>query len=222
MYVAGDPSVTSLSNSSGALANTYTYDSFGNLVASSGSLVNNFRYTGREFDTETGLYYYRARYYDPQAGRFVIEDPVRFKGGMNLYAYVKNDGVNWRDANGESPDAGTLANLYNRAAGALSWVQCAITAGYSVSGLPTVVDGLKNLGGNFHAEPSHTFDSMLNTADATHNSTASNLNLNQGCAANPTFQMAFQSCMQAAAPNPLPTPTPPNPWPSPPAPGSKE
>src|ERR1700674_5443528 len=58
-------SVTSLRNTSGANAQTYTYDSFGNLTASSGSLTNSFRYTGREFDTEPSLYYYRARYYDP-------------------------------------------------------------------------------------------------------------------------------------------------------------
>jgi YD repeat-containing protein len=51
-------SLTSLSNTSGALANTYTYDSFGNLTGSTGSLTNSFRYTGREFDTETGLYFY--------------------------------------------------------------------------------------------------------------------------------------------------------------------
>ena len=54
-------SLTSVSNTSGALASSYTYDSFGNLVASSGSLVNSFRYTGREFDAETSLYYYRAK-----------------------------------------------------------------------------------------------------------------------------------------------------------------
>jgi hypothetical protein len=54
-------SVTSLSTSGGAIANTYTYDSFGNLTASSGSLTNPFRYTAREFDSETSLYYYRAR-----------------------------------------------------------------------------------------------------------------------------------------------------------------
>jgi YD repeat-containing protein len=58
-------SLTSLNNTSGALANAYTYDSFGNLTASTVSLTNSFRYTGREFDTETSLYYYRARYYDP-------------------------------------------------------------------------------------------------------------------------------------------------------------
>src|SRR5271167_839163 len=58
-------SVSSLSNAAGALAQTYTFDSFGNLTASSGSLTNPFQYTGRESDPETGLYYYRARYYDP-------------------------------------------------------------------------------------------------------------------------------------------------------------
>ena len=49
--------------------------SFGNIIATSGSIVNNFRYTGREFDTETSLYYYRSRYYDPAQGRFLSEDP---------------------------------------------------------------------------------------------------------------------------------------------------
>jgi RHS repeat-associated protein len=81
-------SVTSLTNTSGANAQTYTYDSFGNLTASSGSLTNSFRYTGWEFDTETSLYYYRARYYDPTVGRFISEDPTGFKGGLNFYPYV--------------------------------------------------------------------------------------------------------------------------------------
>ena|ERR1700736_6644282 len=65
----GLKSVTSLSNTAGSLAQTYTFDSFGNQIASSGSLMNPFRSTGREFDTETNLYYYRARYYDSSTGR---------------------------------------------------------------------------------------------------------------------------------------------------------
>jgi RHS repeat-associated protein len=70
------------------------YDSFGNLVASTGSLVNSFRYTGREFDTETSLYYYRARYYDPTTGRFFTEDPVGFRGrDIDLYRYAGNDPI---------------------------------------------------------------------------------------------------------------------------------
>src|SRR5579864_3171081 len=57
----GLDSITSLTNSSGAAAETYTYDSFGKVTASSGSLTNPFQYTGREMDAETGLYYYRGR-----------------------------------------------------------------------------------------------------------------------------------------------------------------
>jgi RHS repeat-associated protein len=87
-------SITSLSNSAGALADTYTYDSFGNLTASSGTLTNAFRYTGREFDSETGLYFYRARYLDSSTGRFISEDPVRFEGGTDFYAYVDNSPIN--------------------------------------------------------------------------------------------------------------------------------
>jgi RHS repeat-associated protein len=80
----------------------YTYDSFGKLTASSGSLVNSFQYTARESDTETGLYYYRARYYDPTAGRFVSEDPIGFYGGdTNLYRYVWNSPTRFADPIGE-------------------------------------------------------------------------------------------------------------------------
>jgi len=100
----GLDSVTSLTNAAGTAAQSYTYDSFGNLLASSGTLVNNFRYTGREFDSETGLYYYRARYYDPATGRFLGEDPIGFAGsGSNFYAYVGNSVTNFRDPSGLDP-----------------------------------------------------------------------------------------------------------------------
>ena len=90
-------SVTSLSSAAGSLAQTYTYDSFGNVTATAGSLTNPFRYTGRDFDTETNLQFSRARYYDPQAGRFLSEDPMRFKAGINFYRYVKNNAANLAD-----------------------------------------------------------------------------------------------------------------------------
>jgi RHS repeat-associated protein len=94
-------SITSLSNGSGSLAQTYTSDSFGKQTASSGSLVNPFQYTGRESDTETGLYYYRARYYDPSSGRFVGEDPLLFGGGdANFYNYVSGGATNYTDPSG--------------------------------------------------------------------------------------------------------------------------
>jgi RHS repeat-associated protein len=102
-HADGLDSVTSLRNTAGALAQTYTFDSFGKQTASSGSLTNPFQYTGREFDSETSLQFVRNRYYDPQAGRFLSEDPIRFKGGTNFYAYVLNDPVNYIDPLGFKP-----------------------------------------------------------------------------------------------------------------------
>ena len=92
--------ITSLANTAGSLAQSYTFDSFGKQTASSGSLTNSFRYTAREFDTETSLYYYRARYYDPSVGRFVSEDPAGFFGGFDFYNYTKNDPIDFGDPTG--------------------------------------------------------------------------------------------------------------------------
>jgi RHS repeat-associated protein len=84
----------------GTIANNYTYDSFGKLTASTGSLVNPFQYTARESDPETGLYYYRARYYDPNTGRFISEDGVGNDEGTNLYMYVHNSPIGSHDPTG--------------------------------------------------------------------------------------------------------------------------
>jgi RHS repeat-associated protein len=76
---------------------TYRYDSFGTMTQT-GTLSQPYTYTGREWDKETGLYYYRARYYDPMVGRFISKDPIGFAGGgVNLYGYVSNNPVNWVD-----------------------------------------------------------------------------------------------------------------------------
>ncbi len=93
-------SITSLSNTSGALANTYTYDSFGKLTASTGTVINPFQFTARDYDSETGLRYYRARYYDSNIGRFTAEDPMGFAEGSNFYRYVENDPIDHRDPYG--------------------------------------------------------------------------------------------------------------------------
>ena len=85
----------------GALVQSYSFDSFGKPTGASGSLTNPFRYTGREFDSETNLYFNRMRYYDPTTGRFVSEDPIRWWGGQNdYYAYVKNSPANYVDPYG--------------------------------------------------------------------------------------------------------------------------
>jgi RHS repeat-associated protein len=96
-------SVTSLSGSTGQPVATYVYDSFGNTTPTEG-IFNPYRYTGREQDPETGLYYYRARYYDPTTGRFISEDPIRFKGGVDFYAYVRNNPISLADPLGLCPN----------------------------------------------------------------------------------------------------------------------
>jgi RHS repeat-associated protein len=96
-------SVSSISSSTGALLNTYTYDSFGKLTASTGTFANRFQYIGREFDPETVLYFYRARDYDMNIGRFISEDPIRFKAGTNFYKYVNNSPLNAADPTGFCP-----------------------------------------------------------------------------------------------------------------------
>ena len=88
-------SVRHLSNSLGTKINSYKYDSFGNFTELSETVKNPYTFTGREYDSESGMYYYRARYYDPRMGRFISEDPIGFGGrDVNFYRYVKNRPVN--------------------------------------------------------------------------------------------------------------------------------
>jgi RHS repeat-associated protein len=129
-------SVTSLTTSVGVLGNTYTYDSFGKLTASTGAIVNRFEYTGRELDPETGLYFYRARYYDSTAGRFISEDPHKeVLRGLNFYAYVRNNPVGFTDPDGKSPwDCwdklwgwlGFGRETWNAAASTMDWSLCGL------------------------------------------------------------------------------------------------
>ncbi len=74
-------SVIGVANTSGKVVATYRYDPWGNLLASTGAIQNPLRYTAREYDSESGLYFYRARYYDPAVGRFISRDPAGIKAG---------------------------------------------------------------------------------------------------------------------------------------------
>ena len=79
-HAAGLGSVTELTNSSGVMVKSYQYKGFGQIYSQSGSLSQPFTFTGREHDPESGLYYYRARYYNPRAGRFLPEMIQIYKG----------------------------------------------------------------------------------------------------------------------------------------------
>lgn len=96
-------SVTSITGIAGTLLNSDTYDAFGNATASAGSFGNSLRYTDRDFDSETGLYYYRARYYDASTGRFDSEDPSGFGGGHDFYTYTGNKPISFTDPTGLKP-----------------------------------------------------------------------------------------------------------------------
>jgi RHS repeat-associated protein len=94
--------VHDLTNAAGSIISTLTYDSFGRIVnATNPANIDRFTYTGREFDSESGLYYYRARYYSPSLGRFISEDTIGFAGGdANLYRYVGNSPTHANDPSG--------------------------------------------------------------------------------------------------------------------------
>jgi RHS repeat-associated protein len=91
-------SIVRQTDAAGNITFTRDYDPWGNLLT--GATVGRYAYTGREWDPETGLYYYRARYYDARLGRFLSEDPIGFGGGINLYPYVGSNPVNWIDPSG--------------------------------------------------------------------------------------------------------------------------
>jgi RHS repeat-associated protein len=92
-------STVALTNASASIIQQYQYDPYGN-VSATATTTNPYLYTGRESDG-TGLYYYRARYYSSQMGRFISEDPMGFWGGQNnFYAYVAGDPTNYRDPTG--------------------------------------------------------------------------------------------------------------------------
>jgi len=96
--------------SDGAWMGRLLYDPYGQLVDSAGPQpALRTRWTGREWDAETGFYFHRTRYYDPTVGRFVQEDQIGYAGSSNLYAYVNGDVLQARDADGlekEWVDAG--------------------------------------------------------------------------------------------------------------------
>jgi RHS repeat-associated protein len=108
-------SVLQITNAAGQTTLTRDYDPYGVPVAA--ATQDGYAFTGREWDPETSLYYYRARYYDPNTGRFLSEDPIR--GALSLYAYVRNSPAGDLDPSGRqaaspSPSPMPQMQLSNR------------------------------------------------------------------------------------------------------------
>ena len=104
--------VTAILNTSGTAVVTYTYDAWGKLLETGGSMastlgaLNPIRYRGYVYDTETGLYYLQSRFYDPEVGRFINGDALAATGqgfiGNNMFAYCNNTPVAYADPSGHA------------------------------------------------------------------------------------------------------------------------
>jgi RHS repeat-associated protein len=88
-------SVHQITNATGDVITSRDYDAWGSPL--DGATEGGFAFTGREWDPETGLYYYRMRYYDSAIGRFISEDPSGLDGGINRFRYVRNSPTNYVD-----------------------------------------------------------------------------------------------------------------------------
>ena len=96
-------SVTAITDATQGIVRAYAYDPYGKVIGSSGTLAGDVRFVGTHGVTadENGLYHMQARYYDPEAKRFITEDPIGLSGGLNLYGYVGGDPVNRIDPTGQ-------------------------------------------------------------------------------------------------------------------------
>ncbi|WP_405851451.1 polymorphic toxin-type HINT domain-containing protein [Streptomyces sp. NBC_01369] len=95
-------SVIGLANSDGTIATKYAYDPNGRATTTGAASSNPYTFTGRENDG-TGLLYYRDRYYDPETGRFISQDPIGQAGGTNLYQYALSSPTTYTDPTGDNP-----------------------------------------------------------------------------------------------------------------------
>jgi RHS repeat-associated protein len=95
----GNGNVSTLVSASDALLASYTYTPFGDTLTASGTWasVNAYRFSAKECDAFTSLYYYGLRYYSLQVGRWINRDPIQERGGVNLYGMVANNPVNFWD-----------------------------------------------------------------------------------------------------------------------------
>jgi RHS repeat-associated protein len=102
----GGGNVRQLTNTAGAVTDSYEYDAYGNEFTVSGTTPNEFMYRGEEFDSDLGLYYLRARYYNPVTGRFMSRDPEDGEPTnprtLHKYLYAGGDPVNALDPTGRA------------------------------------------------------------------------------------------------------------------------
>jgi RHS repeat-associated protein len=136
-HADGLGSIVARTDALGEVTHEYRYNAYGEIEA--GSAEGGFSFTGREWDPECGLFYFRARYLDPKEGRFLSEDPIGLAGGTNVNVFVRNRPTVLRDPSGQIDilggalsAVGKLNNMYNSYVG-LAWGLPALLNGGTVS-----------------------------------------------------------------------------------------
>jgi RHS repeat-associated protein len=128
--------VHALSDSSGAIVESYRFDAWGRVLEvrdQSGNLSceadgswrsgigNRYLWQGREYSWRTGLYYFRARWYDPITGRWLSNDPIGISGGLNQYVFCANNPVNFVDPRGQEVYEVRPGLYYDTSSGETFW-----------------------------------------------------------------------------------------------------
>lgn len=129
--------VVAITDSAGNILNQYEYDSWGNVTSRVEGMNNPFLYSGEIYDEKAGLYYLRARYYDPSVGRFISEDT--YKGAvdnplsLNRYAYVHNNPLRFVDPSGHTLEEGTggIGGFTSPIEEYLHWARVAASKAYA-------------------------------------------------------------------------------------------
>lgn len=139
-------SVTHIADSGGVLVEQYQYDAYGNvsifngsgMLQSSSNISNPFLFTGQWYDYESGLYFYKSRYYSPVLGRFIQRDPLGYVDGPSLYEYTFSNPVNWVDPLGLSSSPCDKPWWEE----GLDWLQTGLDIGGLIPGIGEIADGI--------------------------------------------------------------------------------
>jgi RHS repeat-associated protein len=202
-----------------AKAPTRSFDAFGRLIGKWGSMadVNRYRFSSKEYDTVTGLYYYGARFYDPTLQRFLNRDPIGELGGFNLYEAMGNNavcyidpwGFIWYDdlGNWVQNNAAISKNYINNnlSPGLAAAADTVLDLGAGLGSYPQALGHLGEGSGTFSADPS-----LANAAGLAQDIATASSTLATGLAQLPSARAPLFGNPETPTPKPAAKPCPPS------------